>query len=171
MKQNNYSELLRNPLWQKKRLEIMNRDNFTCQFCGRQDITLQVHHRRYIRGLKPWEYSNEDYVTLCEGCHRNETEINSELYEQFMQLKEAFQVRGFSMTLFYDIMSYIDRAVRTPSETEENDPAVSLLEYCLCGTQIMADSFAAKKLGYNGREIIKRFYPKFLDEYDKLSEE
>ena len=30
----NYSEQLKSPKWQKKRLEIMQRDKFTCQLCG-----------------------------------------------------------------------------------------------------------------------------------------
>jgi 5-methylcytosine-specific restriction endonuclease McrA len=29
-----YSELLKSPKWQKKRLEIMSRDKFTCKKCG-----------------------------------------------------------------------------------------------------------------------------------------
>ena len=29
-----YSEKLKDPRWQKKRLEILERDNFRCQYCG-----------------------------------------------------------------------------------------------------------------------------------------
>jgi hypothetical protein len=31
--------------------------------------TLQVHHKRYINGKLPWEYDNNDLVTVCKGCH------------------------------------------------------------------------------------------------------
>ena len=60
---------LRSPLWQKKRLEIMQRDNFTCCKCGCTHKELQVHHIKYIKGRKPWEYDNEDLITLCNDCH------------------------------------------------------------------------------------------------------
>ena len=42
-----YSEKLKNPKWQKKRLEILNRDNFTCIKCGDKETTLQIHHFKY----------------------------------------------------------------------------------------------------------------------------
>ncbi len=69
MEKINYSELLTNPLWQKKRLEIMNRDAFTCQKCNHTDTTLNVHHLKYHNGLKPWEYLDVDLITLCKDCH------------------------------------------------------------------------------------------------------
>ena len=65
-----YSEQLKNPLWQKKRLEIFNRDNFTCQICLDTEETLQVHHKFYDKGKKAWEYGNDRLTTLCETCHK-----------------------------------------------------------------------------------------------------
>jgi len=64
-----YSELLRDPRWQKRRLQIMDRDGFQCQECFDDKKTLNVHHRRYIRNRDPWEYDDGDLVTLCEDCH------------------------------------------------------------------------------------------------------
>jgi len=64
-----YSDLLKSPKWQKKRLEILQRDKFTCQSCNDDINTLHVHHLHYEKGLLPWEYENEDLVTLCEKCH------------------------------------------------------------------------------------------------------
>lgn len=65
-----YSEKLRDPRWQRKRLEIMNRDDFRCQACRSKDKTLNVHHRFYQRGNDPWDYENEMLVTLCDVCHK-----------------------------------------------------------------------------------------------------
>lgn len=31
---------------------------------------LQVHHKRYILGKLPWQYSNSDLITLCNYCHQ-----------------------------------------------------------------------------------------------------
>jgi hypothetical protein len=74
MKKKTYSEKLKSPQWQKKRLEIMKRDKFTCKLCGDTETTLHVHHKEYIDGNNPWEYENSYLVTLCEDCH---TEIET----------------------------------------------------------------------------------------------
>lgn len=70
----NYSDLLKDPRWQKKRLQIMERDNFQCQICGDIDSTLNIHHLWYKQGVPPWEYENKHLVTLCETCHEIERE-------------------------------------------------------------------------------------------------
>jgi hypothetical protein len=64
-----YSEKLKDPRWQKKRLEIFKRDKFTCQLCTDKENTLVVHHKKYINGKEPWDYKNEFLITLCEKCH------------------------------------------------------------------------------------------------------
>ena len=64
-----YSEKLQNPLWQRKRLEILNRDNFTCQLCQDKGTTLHIHHKEYIKGNQPWEYADDNFQTLCKYCH------------------------------------------------------------------------------------------------------
>lgn len=69
-----YTEKLKDPRWQKKRLEILERDEWKCQFCDDSESTLHVHHRRYIRGSDPWDYPPELLVTLCEDCHEMERE-------------------------------------------------------------------------------------------------
>ena len=75
MKQDNtnkksYYELLRDPRWQKKRLEIMSRDNFSCTSCEGKDKQLHVHDLHYIRGNDPWDCPNNLLITLCEDCHK-----------------------------------------------------------------------------------------------------
>lgn len=64
-----YSELLRHPKWQMKRLEILQRDNATCQLCGDTETELHIHHKEYIKGNKPWEYNNDVLITYCKICH------------------------------------------------------------------------------------------------------
>lgn len=64
-----YSEQLKHPRWQRKRLEIFERDDFTCISCGCKESQLQVHHGVYLKGLKAWEYENKYLHTLCENCH------------------------------------------------------------------------------------------------------
>lgn len=64
-----YFELLQRPQWQKKRLEVMQRDNWTCLHCDSTDRKLAVHHRFYVKGRLPWDYPNWVFQTLCEECH------------------------------------------------------------------------------------------------------
>ena len=67
-----YGEKLKSPKWQKKRLEILNRDEFTCTMCNSKEKTLHVHHKVYIFDKDPWDYEEQYYITLCEDCHFEE---------------------------------------------------------------------------------------------------
>lgn len=67
-----YQEKLKDPRWQKKRLEILERDEWNCQICHDSESTLAVHHRRYLPNRDPWDYPDELLVTLCEACHEFE---------------------------------------------------------------------------------------------------
>ena len=78
-RKNEYADMLKSPKWQKKRLEIMQRDGFVCQHCGDDETTLHIHHLRYDFSIKPWEYNNDDLVTLCEHCHNRVTENKNKL--------------------------------------------------------------------------------------------
>lgn len=64
-----YLAQLRHPKWQRKRLEILQRDGWMCQRCCAEDKTLNVHHKRYTKGSMAWEYSGDDLTSLCEDCH------------------------------------------------------------------------------------------------------
>jgi len=63
-----YKDDLKDGRWQKKRLEIMQRDNFECLKCH-EPHQLNVHHLYYKNGLKLWEYDDDSMVTLCDDCH------------------------------------------------------------------------------------------------------
>jgi hypothetical protein len=92
-----YSELLRDPRWQRKRLEILNRSNFTCEECEAGDKTLNVHHKHYRKGAKPWEYEDHELVALCEECHhgRHELEKMIQVYLGEADTHELEVILGF----------------------------------------------------------------------------
>ncbi len=50
----------------------MERDDFTCKKCGDVESTLHVHHKFYVFGREPWEYENDELITLCWECHEEE---------------------------------------------------------------------------------------------------
>jgi len=80
-----YSDRLRHPRWQKKRLQIMERDNWACYHCKKTDVTLNVHHQYYVLGRLPWQYPNDALITLCEVCHGREHE-----YERLANLIKKY---------------------------------------------------------------------------------
>lgn len=57
----------RDPRWQRKRLEIMDRDGFRCQACLVDDKELHVHHIEY--GDQLWSVPDTSLQTLCRRCH------------------------------------------------------------------------------------------------------
>lgn len=75
-----YADKLRDPRWQKKRLEILQRDNWMCFNCHDNTKTLHVHHIEYEGGAEPWDYPDDYYQTLCFDCH-NRYESNKKEYE------------------------------------------------------------------------------------------
>lgn len=68
-----YQKKLRDPRWQKRRLEILDRDEFSCTNCGDKETELHVHHAIYLKGKDPWEYEDEHLITLCAPCHEVQT--------------------------------------------------------------------------------------------------
>lgn len=68
----NYHEMLRHPLWQKRRLEIMALAGFKCEKCGCGERTLNTHHKLYRSGALPWDYADKELICLCEDCHLEE---------------------------------------------------------------------------------------------------
>lgn len=62
-----YAEKLQDPRWQKKRLEVLDRDNWICQLCGDKKTTLHIHHLKYSKN--PWDSHIDDLVCYCKHCH------------------------------------------------------------------------------------------------------
>lgn len=101
-----YGEKLRSPKWQKRRLEILNRDQFTCRLCGDKESQLHVHHLRYEKGADPWDYNNGSLVTVCENCHDELHQVN--FGESFL---EAFIGGGIDIDGLYIALQSLDMTV------------------------------------------------------------
>ena len=68
----------KHPNWQKKRLEVLEDAEFTCERCFDAESQLHVHHKRYIKGRKIWEYETSELEALCSACHKqahNDVEV------------------------------------------------------------------------------------------------
>lgn len=165
-KKQTYAELLKDPRWQKKRSEIMRRDNFTCQHCGSTDKELHVHHRMYRKGANPWEYGNDELVTLCKNCHERETEAHSELYKSFLELKQTFIDLGFSTELLQDVISTIAYSLEDyVYENDKNCYFDIVLKYIYelsCGLQNIQDAKVLENtFGIDMSEFFKIVYPNY----------
>lgn len=80
----NYSEKLKSPKWQKKRLEILQRDNFKCCLCSDEETELHIHHIKYT-GPNPENAPNEDLETLCKDCHSLKTFQKESVHGKFVK--------------------------------------------------------------------------------------
>lgn len=74
-----YKEKLLDPRWQKKRLEVLSREDFTCEVCKSTTKTLHVHHKTYVYGKDPWDYDELNFQVLCVDCHQEEEFYKEEL--------------------------------------------------------------------------------------------
>lgn len=171
-KRKTYAELLRSPLWQKKRLEIFERDNFTCQYCGNTESELQVHHKVYHEGLNPWEYSNHELITLCELCHSVETITKRNLYKLFMDTCELSRECGFSEQLISSLLLYVyDELVeiKNAEQTKTNDSIISNVVFrypMLSDAKILSDNGFLPT--HNNIERINKYLPDFFTKYSQI---
>lgn len=78
-KKRSYFEKLKDPRWQKKRLERLEMSEWRCDSCCDDESTLHVHHKAYFKGREPWEYDVKQLSTLCESCHQDEHESENHL--------------------------------------------------------------------------------------------
>jgi len=62
-----YAQYLSSPAWEKKRLQILNRDNFICRFCSSSKAT-QVHHLSY---QNLGSESELELISVCYRCHQH----------------------------------------------------------------------------------------------------
>jgi len=73
-----YQNQLRDPRWQRKRLDILTRDNWTCQYCGSTTNSLNVHHIKYAEFGAPWDAEDDWMITFCEHCHQVEENLGKQ---------------------------------------------------------------------------------------------
>jgi len=81
-----YIEKLKDPRWQKLRLQVFERDGWACMVCGSDRETLNVHHLYYESGNEPWEYPLEALLTLCQDCHQSMTDLQNNEEQGLLRL-------------------------------------------------------------------------------------
>lgn len=88
-----YTKRLANPKWQRKRLHVLERDNFTCKKCGDTETELHVHHIKY-QSYNPEETDISLLDTLCSHCHYI-ISGSEEMTKNYDSLKIAKHLNGY----------------------------------------------------------------------------
>jgi hypothetical protein len=140
-----YPNKLRDPRWQRMRLEIMSRDEFRCQRCLDSKSTLHVHHRYYLANKDPWDYPLEALVTLCEGCHEFETKYRRE--------DERLLIRAMQERFFAEQVSTLANAFGRMEFTHDIELVTDAIAWAVCEPQAQ-------------KELVDRF---FLDLRERRS--
>lgn len=108
-----YKEKFLDPRWQKKRLYILERDEFSCCICGDTEETLHIHHKFYNFGLEPWDYPDDSLETLCATCHQTEGWSKDDFNRQVRELL----TEGFT----YEHLSQYMSGLQPPLNINQED--------------------------------------------------
>lgn len=144
MAKKTYYQKLQSPKWQKKRLEILNRDNFTCVKCGDTETQLHVHHKKYTK--EPYDAPNKDLETLCKHCHK---------------LHHLIKDDGMTVTHVFKTVSDDGYYIAFIFRIEESDCTVLLT--------IINDNIENKIFFKYNSDVVKKLVELNSNEFDKLS--
>ncbi len=134
-----YAEKLKDPRWQKKRLEILEDREWKCQMCCDKSKTLHVHHAYYSRKQMPWEYEDWAYLALCEDCH--------EIIQDAME--EAHRV----LAIHPHLISAIDSASK---QFSQESLAAALLVACNSFQEISREAFDSGMMAQQSQDAIRK---------------
>ena len=122
-----YQEKLKDPRWQRRRLEIFERDEWKCQACGSDKKTLHVHHKFYITGKDPWDYGDDALSTICERCHNDEHKLRKQFEQDLIEsLRKRFSC--------YDIKELGDH-IRSLADGRKSKDAVNIIGWLFGGAE------------------------------------
>jgi hypothetical protein len=131
-----YSQQLRDRRWQRKRLEVLQRDQWRCQnaACRTRDndaVMLVVHHRIYRSGKKAWDYATTDLQTLCERCHEKvhhrDHPLSSKLVAgEFYRWRELSALLGFTPTPYLTNANGIIKCATLRKDLNPDAPTIAL---------------------------------------------
>jgi len=136
-----YSEKLRDPRWQKKRLQVMERDDWECRLCGDGSTTLNIHHLSYHGD--PWDSPDDELICICEHCH-----------SEVEQLKDDDSFKNHSALDFYVYKSdHWQNKHRIMFFKSKKNGVVSMVTYDSSGKWVVGFNF-----GEGEADAIKLFF-------------
>lgn len=63
-------DIRRTPKYRQWRINVLERDNYTCQKCGQEGGELHAHHIKPFAKYKKLRFEVSNGLTLCAECHR-----------------------------------------------------------------------------------------------------
>lgn len=109
-----YAEKLRSPHWQKKRLEVLDRDNWSCKHCQDKETFFNVHHLKYTDNF-PANEPIENLITVCEHCHKYVCHNKDVEIDEISFLEKTFTDWGICYLISFktkDIIMTVDKSER-----------------------------------------------------------
>lgn len=92
-----YWEKLQDPRWQKRKTEILEREDFICERCGDTEETLHIHHSFYPPDTDPWDVADWHLHCYCKRCHKiiQKDENDVKWAISFVHIDDLKQINGF----------------------------------------------------------------------------
>lgn len=117
MKKLAYWQKLQDPRWQKKRLEVFERDGFKCRSCCSGTDTLNVHHLYYVSKRDPWDYPLGAFKTLCKDCHEKYTTGEySDSWENLVAWNNEADLKAGGVDLASSLLHCAKKNSMTPAD-------------------------------------------------------
>ncbi len=114
--------------WGTLRHLVLNRDNYTCQFCGAKDISLEfhVHHKIPFKNFLNAEQANHlsNLITLCPRCHQ--------LAETAVRVRSGLSGLGYALlqlSPLFILCDSKDLGLHVDSRSPMNDQRPALILY------------------------------------------
>lgn len=134
------------------RAHALDRDEYTCQYCGAKKVRLEVHHIRFRQHGGSDDLEN--LITLCEKCHDDLHDGKIELKKKGKKktaLNHASQMNVIrSMLLKYypeaiETFGYVTKANREPSKLNKEHYNDAITIACGCVPEPKISSYLYKK--------------------------
>jgi len=148
---------------------IFFRDDYTCQFCGRKNLPLEMHHIGYWKKDKTDRPSN--LATACVKCHKPENHKKGEILWGWQPKLKPFKAETFMTTVRWKIVDALNCKHTYGYITKNNRIALKLPKshtndaFCIAGgiTQKRAETLIITQTRRNNRSLEKFYDAKYID--------
>lgn len=162
-----YGELLRDPRWQKRRLQILDRAEFHCEECDDDQNTLHVHHKVYRKGAMPWEYGDHELKALCENCHQSGHALKAALD---LAIAEMDTHDKELLLGFIEAMKIIDESMDSEDFSYDTSLNIRSVGHAIGVGKAVGLSIFAARLRFEGKVSYRDICDAHWDQYTKAVE-
>lgn len=156
----NFADQYKSPHWQKLRLQVLEAGQWRCANCRDTEKQLHVHHKRYIKGRKIWEYEVSELEVQCVDCHA-EAHDQKDLIMQMMADLPSNQWCGVMCVLFGFYAPFLSR------ETTDAFCSSMLDEHAYYAGTIAR---LVEQLGLDAMVVLSRQLEALVDEYGGIAD-